>query len=253
MKLIGVKNILTLISLFGLSVHCIGQTNEIKFRVNLNSFSFGGPGSSYETYNKTPVNDPKSPIVDNPYSSNRTISFGTGLSFQRNTKSKLVFGLSVSYDRLLVLIKTTNGIIYDNRIISGDGSNKLTLHYANLHPFVGFILTKNVSSRIEVKLISDICYLLKSREELTFNSNEGVFEFNNNRVHPKNDIRIGLGTSINIKRFGLNLEYLIGIKDFDPYKNSPLVDVDNSIYSNIFRLGLSYMIFKSDGRTKNDL
>lgn len=239
-----------MIALFALNLQCMGQINEVQFRVSFNNFSFGGPGASYQTFNETLLNDPKSPIVNNPYGRNGKISFGTGLSFQRNTKSKLIFGFSASYERLLAIIKTSNGIIYDNRIILGEGSNELRLHYANLQPFVGLTLSKNESSGIELKLLSDICYLVQSGEELTFTSNEGAFEFRNDRVHPKYDFRVGLGTSIYIKQFGLNIEYLIGLKNFDPNNNSAFSDIDNTIYSTIFRFGLNYMIFKSDKQTK---
>ena len=164
------------------------------------------------------------------------------LSFQRNTTSRLVYGIASGYENLKTQVSITNPLSYKNVRYSGDGKNILNLQYLNLHPFIGLNLQDKGDSRIDIKLVSDFAYLLKAREIMIYNSNQGIFKFNYHREQPQNDYRLGLGISIYFNRFSLNIEHLIGIENFDPYKGSPIVDVDNSINSKVFIFGLGYLI-----------
>lgn len=231
----------TIFSIFILFSQLVNsQSNELLVKINLNNFAFAGPGASPVTIIYSPTN--RDPFVANPYGSNAKISYNFAIAFQRNTKSRLVYGIAASYENLKTQIRITNPLSFENTTYIGDGENFLKFQYLNLHPFIGLSVADKGDSRIDINLVSDVAYLLKSNESVNYFSNQGTLEFNYNRDQPKNDYRIGFGTSIFISRFSIHIEYLIGISNFDPDKGSPLVDVDNSIYSKVFRFGIGYLL-----------
>ena len=236
--------ILALFTLFAL--FSFGQSNELHFKTLCNYSSFRGPGAYSETYSGTPVNKPKSPFVVNPYGTIGKIGYGVGLAFQRNTKSILFFGLNGSIERLTSQIYSSNGLIYDNRSIPGSGSNELDLSYLNVQPYIG-LTAIDEAARIEFKIVSDIGLLVNSQEQFTFKSNEGTFKFDHDREYPEQDVRFGLGMAVYFKRFAFNMEYLLGVVNFNPVNDNTQVDliIDNSVYSQVFRFGLGYVILKT--------
>ena len=62
--------VLSILILLSQRVDC--QTNELLLKVNLNNFSFTGPGASSETFIYSPTD--RNPFVSNPYGSNSKFS-----------------------------------------------------------------------------------------------------------------------------------------------------------------------------------
>jgi hypothetical protein len=115
-----------------------------------------------------------------------------------------------------------------------------------LQPYIG-LTALDESTRIEFKLISDFSFLISSEEEFTFISNEGTFKFDNDREHPELDFRLGLGMAVYVKWFEFNIEYLLGLVDYDDYYADDII-----IYSQVIRSGISYSIIKRNQKEKNN-
>jgi len=230
--------LLGLFSLLNFQSFC--QNNEVIIKPSLNILSFRGSGAQSESYSGTPISDPKSPTVFNPYGTNGKIGYGISLALQRNTKSILFFGLAGGVERLTSRITSSNGILYDNKNIAKNGTNQLDLDYLTIQPYLG-LTALDESTRIEFKIISDLSFLINSQEEFTFKTDEGTFNIENNREHIEQDIRLGLGMAVYIKRFAFNVEYLFGLTDYDDFKPDDIL-----IYSQVFRFGISYSIIKKN-------
>jgi hypothetical protein len=228
--------LLGLFSLLSFQSFC--QNNEVIIKPSLNILSFRGSGAQSETYSGTPISDPKFPTVFNPYGTSGKIGYGISLAFQRNTKSNFFFGLTGGIERLTSKITSSNGILYDNKNIAKNGTNQLDLDYLNIQPYLGLTALDEIT-RIEFKIISDLSFLIDSQEEFTFKSDEANFNIDNNREHNELDVRIGLGMAVYVNRFAFNVEYLLGLIDYDDYKAD-----DINIYSQVARFGISYSIIQ---------
>jgi hypothetical protein len=224
------STLLLLLSFFAKS-----QSNEFQIGVFVNKLSFVNPGAAQQVIVYYPQNTPNSsPIANNPYGTNGKIGYGIRINYQRSTKSKLVFGIASSLEKL----KTQAPVSQFN------GENILHLNYLNLHPFIGLRLANKELLKLDLKLVTDLSYLLASKEELTFEMNGITNTYTNDRNHQKTDYRLGLGVAVHVQRFSLNMEYLVGIVNHNPQADTPFHYTDNDINSTIVRLGINYTLSK---------
>lgn len=246
------KGLLFILLTFLIKLSCYGQSNELQLKAFLNKSSFIGSGAAIESHILSPYDPAQSPYVDNPYGVIGKYRFNLGLSFQRNTQSNLLFGIGSSFEKLSSRVRSKNGMSYNNKYLDGKGNTILSLNYASIHPFIGVFITKE-TTKIEFKIVSDISYLIQSKEILTFETEEETYKFYHHRDHPNMNYRFGLGSAVYVHRFAIHIEYLIGTVNFDPEKGSPLVDVIEPIYSQLFRLGVGYIILDSNSKKNEKL
>lgn len=216
-----------------------GQNTEFSVQLNSGLFSFGGESATESS--SIIVSDVASEgnYTNNPYGTNKALSYGLSAQFQRITSYKLIFGLQSGYEvlRSQVKIDDVSGEFPDPPS-SASGQTIFKNGFISLYPNIGQRFNFN-DLDIDLTIGPELGFNVVSREkgEATTN-NDIVIETDRERNHPDTDYRLRSSLAIYYKHWGISTGYSYGLSNY----SSDLVGANREHFSRFIRFGITYKI-----------
>lgn len=216
-----------------------GQSTEFSVHLNSGLFSFGGESATANSIIIVSDVASQGNYTNNPYGTNKTLSYGLSAQFQRITNYKLIFGLQSGYEvlRSQVKIDDVSGEFPDPPS-SASGQTIFKNGFISLYPNIGQRFNfKNLD--IDLTIGPELGFNVVSREkgEATTN-NDIVIETDRERNGLDTDYRLRSSLTIYYKKWGISTSYSYGLSNY----SSDLVGANKEQYSRFLRFGVTYRI-----------
>jgi hypothetical protein len=218
-----------------------GQTNEVYLQGGTSLLSFkGASATSTSFFNYSEVLNRR--YTNNPYGSK--VDFGYHLfgSFQRVTKSNLLFGLAAGYEKgrsKVVVSMLSSPYLSIAPLPPVTGKTNLNIDFLNTRPFVGYAF-KFGHARVDVSSGFDIAWCLKVKEKGEVKTEVGdIITTSLDRKTIKTDFRPTMQVAAYYKVYGIYVGYAFGASN---YKSGYIGGI-NECYSRIFRAGIAYRLY----------
>ncbi len=217
-----------------------GQSTEFSVHLNSGLFSFGGESATANSIIIVSDVASQGNYTNNPYGTNKTLSYGLSAQLQRITNNKLILGLQSGYELLRseVRIDDVSGEFPDPPS-SASGQTTFKNGFISLYPNIGQRFNfKNLD--IDLTIGPELGFNVVSREkgEATTN-NDIVIETDRERNGFDTDYRLRSSLTIYYKKWGISTGYSYGLSNY----SSDLVGANNrEQYSRFLRFGVTYRI-----------
>jgi hypothetical protein len=224
----------------GLLAAHVGYAQKTEFSGHLTSgfATFRGPSAESSSLIILPRQAGSGPYTNNAYGTRPGLSYGAALQVQHITPQHTVVGVQAGYEQLRSKVRIDNVFDRNFATIRTDGTTTLTNSCINVHPFIGH---RFVAGKVDVDLtVGPEVGLLRSHEQGSATTAQGVrYSTDLNREHPTADLRGRANLTAYYHRAGLSLGYSTGLTNY----RAGYVGGTNELYSQVFRLGLSYRLY----------
>ncbi|TGE22411.1 hypothetical protein E5K00_19415 [Hymenobacter aquaticus] len=227
------------------------QTTEVSLHLTSGLSNFRGKNATETTAIMVPDNEAVPPykylytLMDVPYAADPFgkklgVSYGAAAQVQHVTARHLVFGAQGGYE--VLRSRTPIFVVFDKHDfgLSAKGHATLANSFINLHPFVGYRLTRGPLD-YDLTVGPEIGLLQRSHEtaEATLTDfKDAAYTTDLERSQRKVDVRARLNATVYYHRLGFSLGYSLGLSKYRPdYASS-----SEQLYSQVFRTGISYRI-----------
>lgn len=198
---------------------------------------FRGPGAA--STSSILVSDVPPYIRDvtiNPFGNHPGFSGCAEATVQQISKKNFVAGLAIGYESLISRVKIT--ALSTRLRTPADGTTELTNTFINLFPFVGKRLSSN-KTNIDLSLGMDIGIPLSKHENGDALTNDGTIVMTDfNYQKPSIDLRPRLQLKLSRNHVGIQGNFSLGLTNY--YSSG--FSSDYKAYSNVFRLGIFYIL-----------
>ena len=196
---------------------------------------FSGDGVSTETFYHIDYLPDQGSYANNPYGSKTTFVGQAGLQMKLELKEKWAATLNLHYgggggENRITAIVSSSGTQ------SANGKYKRVYEFISVNPAFGKLITKkNFSMSFQIGV--DYAFALTFSEDFKIEDSNGkTFLYGYSGGVPKsNDFRLTLGTTASIRRWGLDICYKYGLRN---YAN----DDRAKVFSNLIECKLMYRI-----------
>jgi len=216
-----------------------GQNTEFRLNFNSGSFFFSGPSSEVDGMINYSL-DKEDGYTNNPFGKSGELGYGASISLSRVTKSNIKFGIDAGFElaKSKIIINTVwlhgKGI---NKNIQADGKTTITHNFINIFPNLGYRF-KYSKLNIDLDFGVDFGYLTKATEKGSAKSDLREYTTSRDRKYIDLDIRPRFQILFSKNKYGGYIGYSIGLKNY----KSGFDGGTNIVFSNMFRLGLSYKL-----------
>lgn len=216
-----------------------GQKTEINMNAYSGFFSFSGNGAASNSWiiSYPFINTPTTYTI-NPFGKKSAFSYALELQGQRLTKTRNIYGLGVSLDKLTSRVDIYKvGISGDPAYLEypSNGKTKLDNTFITLNPFIGH---RYAFGKLTFDLLAgaDFSFCTSSMEQgkATINNKE-YLAFENDKPKPSVDFRPRFQLKAQMNKTGILAGYSYGLTNYQ---------ANNSLkaYSSFLRLGISYQL-----------
>jgi hypothetical protein len=216
-----------------------GQSIEYSIHLNSGLFSFGGESATENSLIIVSDVASEGNYTNNPYGTNKALSYGLSAQFQRITDYKLIFGLQTGYELLRSHVKIDDVAgEFPDPTSSASGKTTFKNGFITLYPHIGRRFIFN-DLDVDLSVGPELGFNVFSREkgEATTNNNI-VIKTDRERSDPGTDFRLRSSLTFYYKNVGISTGYSYGLKNY----SSGLVGANRERFSRFIRFGLTYRI-----------
>lgn len=219
-----------------LCAFAMAQKTEWQVRINPGLFFFSGESAVKNQMADNYIGS----IFTHQYGKRPGASITAGGLMQRVTAKKWLFGIGVDLQRLSAYSTIDSMSVYQDPgpglMLKGKGESRFKSTNIAVSPFIG-----KRFGNISVTAGPEFSFFLSSAEEVEFKPDNGVDvpeQKEDDLGHPGMDFRFRLSLAYQIKKFSITTSYTKGFTNY--YKG--YVGADPEAYSNLFTIGLSYLL-----------
>ncbi|HLR25525.1 MAG TPA: hypothetical protein VK112_06630 [Fodinibius sp.] len=229
---------LLLLSVFLVST-ADGQSTEYSALLNSGLFSFGGKSATQSSAIIVSDVSTADNYTNNPYGSNKALSYGLALRIQRVTSGQGILGIQLGYEVLRSKVHI-NQIFTNNPASPFEASGQTVLKHRviNIYPAFGY---RSGFQGLDIDLTAgpEFGFNLSSREvgEATLNDGSEI-KTDTERQDPGTDIRLRSSVTIYYGNWGVSGGYSYGLRNY----SRGLTGGDRKRFSRFIRWGITYRI-----------
>lgn len=223
------------LSIFSVRSYCQNRLSLSAPYIGLGISWFSGDGVSSETAYHTDYLAAQASYASNPYGNKTTVVGQVGLQIKLEVREKWLTALNLHYGDGGGQNKITN-VVSSSGTQPTNGEHKRIYEFISVNPVIGKLITKkNFSMSFQAGV--DYAFALTFSEDFKIQDSNGkTFLYGYSGGVPKsNDFRLTLGATTSIKRWGLDICYKHGLRN---YSN----DADVEAFSNLVECKLMYKI-----------
>lgn len=254
------RKLLLIIVLMSLCSIAMAQNLEMNINAGVNSSHYTGSGAVNESYIVRSYLSADKNLTNNPYSKQYGIGYAGDISLKFISKKGIIAGVSTGYETFKnkvninavyypfnpALASFVSGATYtfDPSSNPGEGSTLFTRSFITISPFIGYRIALKHAS-LDVFPGVDYAVAIAAKENGTATSAKGEVSTDYERKLP-NDVRVKIGTALNLGPFVINASFTRGLKDYYPnevrpfYYGAGLTQNGSKIYTEQFRIGVGY-------------
>jgi len=202
---------------------------------------FSGNGASAETAYHTDYLPDQASYANHPYGKNTTLVGQAGLQIKLERKEKWSAALNLHYGNAGGENKITS-VVSSSGTQPANGEHKRVYEFISVNPTFGKLITgKNLAFTFQMGI--DYAFALTFSEDFKIEDLNGkTFLYGYSGGVPKsNDFRLTLGTNASIGRWGLDICYKRGLRN---YSN----DEGAKVFSNLVECKVMYKILAWKGK-----
>ncbi|HEX6982146.1 MAG TPA: outer membrane beta-barrel protein [Balneolaceae bacterium] len=216
-----------------------GQATEYSIHLNSGLFSFGGESATGSSFIIASDVGTINNYTNNPYGTNKALSYGLALQIQRITSGQSVLGLQLGYEMLRSHVQINSiSTNHPDSPFPASGQTTLKHDFLNVYPNFGYRFRLQ-NMPIDLTVGPEFGFNLSSREtgKATFNDGS-LIKTNTERSDPGTDIRLRSSLTIYYNDWGISAGYSYGLNNY----TSGLAGANSENFSRFIRFGLTYKI-----------
>ncbi|MEO7983714.1 MAG: hypothetical protein ABI688_06510 [Bacteroidota bacterium] len=223
-----------------LALVCRGQQTAFNLELNTGFLSFHGQSSVKTSFiNQSDVTSVPN-YTNSIYGRDAGTGFGIGISVQRVTKSRIIFGLATGAELLKCKVEI-DGVAGRGGGSPANGSTTLTSKFINIRPLAGyrFKLNKKLTADIMANLEFAFCIATHEKGSAT-TPLDAIITTDSDRENTGLDFRTGGQIKLNYSRYSFLAGYWRGHSNY--YEG--IIGGSPEAYSTLVRLGLAWRLNK---------
>ena len=232
-----------LVFAFSFLIYSNSYCQKTELRVSLDSGLSSFTGESTESSSSINLyNNSDSGYTNNPYGSKNVLSYGVSVNLKRVTKANLIYGIGLGYENIGSKTSINSISVYDevnSYNVPASGKTIMSINTINANPFIGYRFN---ASKLPIDLVAgfDFASILNTKEcgDAT-DENGNNYTTSIDRKTISTDFRPRIQVSTDYKKFGVYLGYSFGLLNY----MEGYVGGTNTVYSKIFRFGITYQVF----------
>lgn len=233
------KRLTFVLLLFVFITTAYGQNTEFSVHFNSGLYSYGGESATQNSIIIISDVNSEGNYTNNPYGTQKKISYGFSAQLQRITSNRFVFGLQSGYEVLrsqVGIVEVAGG--YNTPQSNASGQTLLINEFVNIYPNFGRRFIHN-DLTIDLAAGPELGFNMGSREKGEATMDNGtVIKTDRERNHTDRDYRLRSSVTVYYNNLGISTGYSFGVSNY----SGNLIGANRERFSRFIRFGLSYRI-----------